>query len=142
MSNSLHDVFFYGLFMDEQLLLKKGITPLNPRKASLSNYGLRIGERASLIASENEESYGIVMSISSADLENLYSDPSVADYVSENVTVKTDQNEMIDAICYNLPLHLMSGSNSSYARSLYELSTSLDFPSHYLSQIEEFATNS
>lgn len=30
------EVFFYGLFMDENILAKKGINPSNPRKGYLN----------------------------------------------------------------------------------------------------------
>jgi hypothetical protein len=29
------DIFFYGLFMDQDLLLKKGLNPSNPRQGSV-----------------------------------------------------------------------------------------------------------
>lgn len=141
MTHSLQEVFFYGLFMDEVLLLKKGVNPQNPRKASLANYGLRIGERASLIPADNEQSYGIIMSLNTNDLSLLYSDKSVADYVPEIVSVTTEEKETVDVTCYNLPVHLMKGSNSSYAKSLYVLAQSLNFPLNYLKQIEAFVVS-
>ena len=42
------DVFFYGLFMDDALLREKGINPVGRRKASLENFCLLIGARATL----------------------------------------------------------------------------------------------
>jgi hypothetical protein len=43
-------VFFYGLFMDVDLLRSKGAQPENPRLASVSGFALRIGQRATLHA--------------------------------------------------------------------------------------------
>jgi len=42
------EVFFYDLFMDRDLLMKKGIKPSNPRIACLPDYELKIGTPASL----------------------------------------------------------------------------------------------
>ncbi|MFN2633018.1 MAG: hypothetical protein ABR610_06340 [Thermoanaerobaculia bacterium] len=39
------DVFFYGLFMDVDLLREKGAAPVNPRPASVEGFALRIGAR-------------------------------------------------------------------------------------------------
>jgi len=49
--NRLHDVFFYGLYMDEDILKSKGITIRNQRSAYVDNYELRIGDLATLLRS-------------------------------------------------------------------------------------------
>lgn len=43
------DVFFYGLFMDAELLRSKGAFPVNIRRAGVPGFELRIGERATLL---------------------------------------------------------------------------------------------
>lgn len=43
------NVFFYGLFMDQQLLEAKGVYPTDIRAAVLEGYALRIGARAALV---------------------------------------------------------------------------------------------
>jgi hypothetical protein len=57
------DVFFYGLFMDEDLLSAKGIIALNPRRATVDGFGLRIGARATLVPAAGERSYGTVVGL-------------------------------------------------------------------------------
>jgi hypothetical protein len=42
------EVFFYGLFMDQEMLRKNGIHPSNPRKGNLNNYALKIGKSSFL----------------------------------------------------------------------------------------------
>ena len=49
------EVFFYGLFMDGNILLKNGIKPSNLRRGYLNDYALKIGNRASLIPCKNEK---------------------------------------------------------------------------------------
>ena len=45
------EVFFYGLFMDEELLRSKGIAPENRQLASVDNFRLIIGNRETLVPS-------------------------------------------------------------------------------------------
>lgn len=132
------EVFFYGLFMDEKLLRDKGLNPRNPRKASLPGYGLRIAERATLLSSPEETSYGIVMQMAQADLKKLYSEESVSDYIPEKVSVITETGQVIEAECYNLHATLIKGSNKAYADSLLQLAKRIGLPDHYLLHIQGF----
>ena len=134
------EVFFYGLFMDKNILLKNGINPSNPRKGYLNNYSLKIGNRASLIQCKKEKAYGIIMTINDEEIIKLYAEKSVADYVPEKVEVITEANEHIMATCYNLPLELLEGTNELYAKSLYKLAIKLNFPKEYLSRIIKYYT--
>lgn len=131
------DVFFYGLFMDHSILKKNGIEPSNPRKGYLENYTLKIGNRASLIPCDGEKSYGIVMTVNEDAIQSLYAEASVADYIPEEVTIITDTNDEVYATCYNLPMELLTGTNESYAASLYKLAKQENFPNEYLKKIQE-----
>jgi len=133
------EVFFYGLFMDGTILLKNGITPSNPRKGYLNDYALKIGNRASLISCKNERSYGIVMTVDNDAIHNLYAEASVADYIPEEVNIVTNTNDSITATCYNLPLESLTGTNESYAMSLYKLAKQEGFPDDYLEKIKQMA---
>ena len=133
------EVFFYGLFMDGNILRKNGIRPSNPRKGHLDDYALKIGNRASLIPCKNERSYGIVMSIDKDAVHNLYAEASVADYIPEEVNIVTNTNESIAAICYNLPAESLTGANELYAISLYQLAKKEGFPEDYLDKIKKMA---
>ena len=129
------EVFFYGLFMDKDVLLKNGIYASGPRRACLHNYTLKIGNRASLVRSEREKVLGILMTVNDEEIINLYSEKSVADYIPEKVEVVTETNEHLTATCYNLPLELITGTNHTYSKLLYELAKRLNFPDEYLDKI-------
>lgn len=133
------EVFFYGLFMDQNILSQKGITGENPRIATLNNYELQIGERASLISKSGQVAYGVLMSVDKEDLDELYSETSVADYIPEELTVKIESGDEINAICYNLPLDKMKGRNTKYAKELLELASKLGFLEDYLEKIKRMA---
>ena len=131
------EVFFYGLFMDGNILLKNGIKPSNPRRGYLNDYALKIGNRASLIPCKNEKSYGIVMTIDNDAIHNLYAEASVADYIPEEVNIITYTNDSITATCYNLPSESLTGTNKLYAISLYKLAKKEGFPDDYLEKIKK-----
>lgn len=130
------EVFFYGLFMDMDLLRDKGVDPANPRKGYLNDYTLILGERASLTSAEGKRAYGIVMSVADAAIRHLYSEASVTDYLPEEVVVRTEAREEIQAICYNLPIQLLTGTNPAYARSLYDLARRKGLPEAYVERIK------
>ena len=131
------EVFFYGLFMNKDVLIKNGVNPLNPRKGYLNDYTIKIGNRASLIPCKKEKAYGIIMTINDEELVTLYSEKSVADYIPEKVRIIMNTTESVIATCYNLPLELLTGTNELYAKSLYKLSKKLNFPDEYLSIIQK-----
>ncbi|MEP5612046.1 MAG: gamma-glutamylcyclotransferase family protein [Cyclobacteriaceae bacterium] len=133
------EVFFYGLFMDGDILLKNGITPSNPRKGYLHNYALKIGNRASLIPCKDDKAYGIVMTVDNDAIHSLYAEASVADYIPEKVSIVTDSSDSITATCYNLPAESLTGTNASYAMSLYALAKKEGFPDDYLEKIKKMA---
>lgn len=124
--------------MDETLLKNKRLHPSKPVLGYVDGYTLKIGERATLTKSINERAYGTIMELSEDEISRLYGDTSVADYVPENVTATTIENEPIDAIVYNLPLEKLKGSNSQYAESLLEVAKRYGLPNSYLKKIEAF----
>ena len=128
--------------MDQGILRKNGLNPSNPRVGYLKDYGLRIGNRASLIPSKGEKAYGIVISVDDEATNKLYAEPSVADYIPEEVEIITTENGAVSAICYNLPANLLTGTNTSYATSLHELASKEGFPEEYLDKIKAFANPS
>ncbi len=131
------NVFFYGLFMDEDLLAKKGISPSKAEVGFVDGFALRIGERATLIRSADTRSYGVMMNISSDQAKELYAESSVADYVPESVTVELLNGSKVEASCYNLPVDKVTGTNKVYAQALLEVANRLGLPESYLVEIRQ-----
>jgi hypothetical protein len=130
------EVFFYGLFMDENLLRGKGIVPLNPRPATVEGFGLRIGKRATLVPAESDRSYGMVMGLTHEELEELYSGPGLEHYRPESVNCMTLAGEPVSALCYNLPdAPSPDEANEEYAGKLRAVLTKLGFPAEYVEQV-------
>ena len=131
------DVFFYGLFMDEELLRSKGVTPATLRPASVAGFELRIGDRATLVPSASGRVFGLVAPLSHAELEGLYSEPGVNAYRPEAVLVQLSTGEVLAALCFNLPEPPSSDErNVDYASRLRSLAERLNFPADYVASIQ------
>ena len=131
------DVFFYGLFMDDSLLRQKGIDPQNRRMASLENFSLIIGDRASLIPSPGGTVYGVLFSLTHSELDALYSEDSVSAYRPEAVLANLSDGSVASALCFNLPAPPSKNErNPEYAAKLRELASRIGLPLTYVSTIE------
>lgn len=131
-------VFFYGLFMDETLLKEKGFHPTKPVLGYVEGYALKIGERATLVKSPGQRTYGATMSLSKEELDSLYGESSVVDYLPEDIIVTTFKNEPLKVVVYNLPLEKLAGKNKQYAQLLVNTARALRLPKEYIQEIEVF----
>jgi len=131
------EVFFYGLFMDADLLRTKGVHPTNIRPASVSGFALRIGQRATLLRSPNGLAHGMVMELTHAEIDQLYAEPSVQAYRPEAVLCKLNDSSQIPALCFNLvEPPRPEEANSEYAAKLRGLAVRLGLPSDYVNGIQ------
>ena len=100
--NRLNDVFFYGLYMDPEVLKAKGVEPRNPRKAVAKGYRLRIGNKATLLREANAEAHGIVYELTHDEVNVLYWGAGLEAYVAEALVLETYGGEEVVALCCNL----------------------------------------
>ena len=63
MSDRHIDVFFYGLFMDDEILREAGAEPINPRRVCVEEFALRIGQRVTLVPSAGARAYGMLFGL-------------------------------------------------------------------------------
>jgi len=130
--------FFYGLFMDETLLARRGIKPASSVPGCVNGYVLRIGERATLAKDREACAYGVLMELGASDVKDLYSEESVADYLPESLEIELSDGSTVEATCYNLPEDKVQGTNRAYAAALLELATNIRLPDTYLLHIRRF----
>ena len=130
------DAFFYGLFMDVEILREKSITPDDPRPGYVEGFALRIGERATLLPTPGSRAYGMLVSLTHRELSLLYSGAGLENYRPEAVLVRTFDGERLPALCYNL-LHapLPQERNPEYAARLQALLRKLNFPPEYVASV-------
>lgn len=131
------DVFFYGLFMDADLLRTKGANPINIRAASVPGFALRIGQRATLLRNPSGRAHGILMELTHAEVDQLYSEPSVRTYRAEAVLCELKDGSRIPALCFNLlEPPRPEEANAEYAAKLRDLAVRLALPSDYVASIQ------
>ncbi len=130
------DVFFYGLFMDEQLLKTKGVNPTNLRSASVDGFQLRVGKRATLVPMKTGRIYGMIAELTHDEIQHLYSEASLRDYKPEAITAHLLNDGALAALCFNLPqAPAPEERDVEYALKLRALAERLQFPAEYIASI-------
>lgn len=136
MSTRQVDAFFYGLFMDVEVLRQSGAKPANPRPAYVAEFALRIGQRATLVPSPGARAYGMLIALTHAELERLYSAPGLEQYRPEAVLAQPIEGIAVPALCYNLlEAPAPHERNPDYALRLKGVLTKLGFPGDYIASI-------
>jgi Gamma-glutamyl cyclotransferase, AIG2-like len=131
------DVFFYGLFMEDALLREKGINPENRRMASVENFCLMIGERATLVPRPGQTAHGVLFSLTHAEIDALYAEASVSVYRPEALLARLEDGSATAALCFNLPMPPSKEErNPQYAAKLRALADRIGLPKSYVSSIE------
>src|SRR2546425_11457628 len=96
------DAFFYGLFMDVDVLRESKGTPSNPRRAYVADFALRIGQRATLLPAAGARAHGMLIALTHRELGRLYTAPGLEQYRPEAVLAPTPRGIIVPALCYNL----------------------------------------
>ena len=91
------EVFFYGLFMDVERLRRQGMEPARARRAYVDAFGLRIGQRATLVPERGARAYGMLMALAHDDVARLYAAAGLERYRPEAVLVHCLEDEAVVA---------------------------------------------
>jgi len=117
--NRLVDVFFYGLYMDEDILLTKGVKIRNPRKAYVKDYVLRVGKMATLLRTKNNEAHGLVYELTHKEIDILYKDSGLSEYVSEAIEIQVENKSIPALVCNLITPPLEDEINEVYVEKLF-----------------------
>ena len=93
------DGFFYGLFMDSDILRQSQVRAVSPRRAYVDGYRLRIGRRATLVPTPGARAYGMVFALTHDELEKLYGAPGLEEYRPEAVLALSMEGDAVPALC-------------------------------------------
>ena len=130
------DGFFYGLFMDSDILRENQVVAVSPRRAYVDDYALRIGRRATLVPTSGARAYGMVFALTHDELDKLYTAPGLEQYRPEAILAHSLDGETLPALCYNLrEAPGPDEANAEYAARLRATLSRLDFPPEYVSSI-------
>jgi hypothetical protein len=136
MSDRRIDAFFYGLFMDIEILREAGVAPINPRRAYVDEFALRIGQRATLLPSAGSRAYGMLFALTHAELDRLYAAPGLEQYRPEAILAQPLEGTPTPALCYNLrEAPRPHERNPEYAARLQHALRRLDFPPEYVASV-------
>ena len=136
MSDRRVDAFFYGLFMDPDILRESGVVPTNPRRACVEDVALRIGQRATLVPSVGNRAYGMLVALTHAELDRLYGAPGLEHYRPEAVLAHPLAGAPVPALCYNLrEAPRPHERNPEYAARLQRALAKLEFPPDYVASV-------
>jgi hypothetical protein len=129
-------VFFYGLFMDEELLRAQGLEPEGGEPAELEGFTLRIGHRAALVPDAAGHVHGIIFSLTLSELDRLYSEPGVRAYRPQAILARPAGGGVIPALCYNLPdPPSPTERNPEYTAKLRAVGRKVGLPPEYLASL-------
>lgn len=130
------DGFFYGLFMDLDVLRNSGVTPESALPAYVDDFALRIGNRATLVPSPGARAYGMLIALTHSELQRLYSAPGLEPYRPEAVLARPFDGGSIPALCYNLvEPPAADEQNPTYAVRLQKTLRDLGFPAEYIDSV-------
>ncbi len=130
-------VFFYGLFMDPDLLRARGLVPRDVELAAVPGFALRIGQRATLVPHPSGRAHGVIMTLTLAELARLYAEPSVSAYQPQAVLAHLRGGEVVAALCYTLPEAPELGQrNPEYVESLRAVGHKVGLPADYLRSLD------
>lgn len=125
----LHKVFFYGLYMDEEILKSKNVKPREKVLAFAKGFKLKVGKMATLLRDKNSRAHGIVYSLTYEEIDKLYKNSGLTDYITEAILVETKEGKEIVALsCILLNPPKEDESNDKYLKSLIECMSKYDLP--------------
>jgi hypothetical protein len=133
--------FFYGSYINPDVLKEVGLIPKHWDVARLSGYDIRIQPRANLIRAEEHCVYGIVATATHAELDRLYAharDVLGETYLPEAVLVETMDWKWRPALCYLAHAMEPRPAASDYIDRIAAPAKKYGFPDWYVRRIESF----
>lgn len=135
--------FFYGGYMDPEVLELAGASPENCEAGYVDGFELTVGPLANLEAKKNARAYGLLAQLSHDDLEKLYGgNPAAlkgAPYLPEAVLVYNDEGRSVPAMTYICPALSGEKPDQAYVAKLVRAAEKLQLPADYLAMIQSFA---
>src|SRR2546425_11798903 len=100
MTTDVLKVFFYGSFMDLEVLRTRGVVPRTVETAELKDWNITFSPMATLVQSRGDSVYGTIAELFQTDIQTLYSTDDLKHYPPVNITVATKHNKLVPAQAY------------------------------------------
>jgi hypothetical protein len=133
--------FFYGSYMNLDVLREVDPVPERTEPARLDGFDLRIAPRANLVRSDAHVVWGMLATATHAELARLYAhahDVLGELYLPEAVLARTATGDHRPALCYICPEMQSRPADPAYLRRIVVAARKLGFPAAYLERIAAF----
>lgn len=137
MKAELIDGFFYGLYMDPDILSSLDIYPTESRMACIQGYGIDVRGLVKAIPEKGKTVWGMVFKLSPENLHKMYSGEKTSAYRPEQMRAITIRGENIPVTCYNVPPDHSAGLNTDYLEKLILSAKKLGLPPNYIDELEQ-----
>lgn len=130
-------VFFYGSFINPDVLKQSDLEPEGFRVARLLGWDIRIGPHATLEPKDSAAVYGVVVECTHEELDRLYGQDWVGAYLPEAVLVDID-GAFLPALTYIKWDGEPAPAEPDYVERIASPAEKLGFPAWYVSHIRSF----
>ena len=134
-------VFFYGSFINRDVLANGGFVPERVEVVRLGGFDIRMQPLANLVRSSERCVYGIACEATHAQLERLYDQEWVRSYKPEAVLVETADGRLLPALCYISAQPAAGSPKSDYVDRIAAPGRAYGFPDWYLARLQSFRGN-
>lgn len=133
--------FFYGSYINFNVLKEVNFTPERWEVVRLHSFDIRIGPRANLARSDQHSVYGIIATATHAELSRLYAHAKVVlgeVYLPEAVLAETLDGKWQPALCYICPAMEPRPTANDYIDRIVGPAREYGFPDWYVQRLESF----
>ncbi len=134
-------VFFYGSYINLEVLKEVDLVPEVHEAAKLRGFDIRIAPRANLIHSEQHTVYGILATATHRELARLYKHAENVlgeIYLPEAVLIETLDNRWKPAMTYICPAMESRVADNAYVDRIVGPARQFGFPEWYIERLETF----
>lgn len=127
-SSKTVNVFFYGSFINRDVLARVDYRPEHTNVAHLNGFDIALRPLATVIHSDSSCVYGVLAKATHVELERLYGEAWVRAYLPEAVIVTTRDGGLHPALCYIATSRTGEAPFENYLDHIIEPARGLIFP--------------
>jgi hypothetical protein len=131
-------VFFYGSFINLDVLAQGGFKPQHVETAKLCGFDLHFQPLANLVRSDQRCVYGILCAATHDELAGLYGQAWVETYLPEAVLVEMKDGRLAPALCYLAPPLPAAAPKGDYLDRIIGAARQHGFPQWYVQRLESY----
>lgn len=134
--------FFYGAYMNFDVLKEVNLVPQDVEVARLGGFDISIKPLVNLVTSDQYHVYGIAATVTHKELHRLYTEHALGIlgelYLPQAVIVKTRDEKFIAAVCYIAPSMVPKPASKDYMSKVLKPAHEFKLPEWYIKRLENF----